>query len=388
MQRRFHLRSSNFILPGTPRGRGARQSSSVSAAEGSGPANATMNLTETGGRNRLSKKHLGAIAAIAAILIAIVMIRYRWRSAGFEGRLFVGAISQVNWSWLAASVVLILATYFGRALRWAVMLRPLRSDPSLWRIFVATAIGFTAVVLFGRAGEPVRPYLIAKKEGVSFSSQIAAWVVERILDLLMVLVIFGVALTQVSRSAIQPSPRISFLLQAGGYMAGLTGAACLALLLGLRQFRGRVRSRLLEALAFLPPKWMGRIQSFLAAFDEGMQSIRSASGTLLLVLYTVVEWLIIAAAFVCVFRAFPVTAQLGLTDVVILLGFVCFGSVLQLPGVGGGMQIATVVVLTEFFGIGLEAASGIALVLWIVTFVVIVPIGLVLAFREGIQWRN
>ena len=44
--------------------------------------------------------------------------------------------------------------------------------------------------------------------------------------------------------------------------------------------------------------------------------------------------------------------------------------------------------LTEFFGVGIEAASGIALVLWIVTFVAIVPIGLVLAFREGIQWRN
>ena len=48
----------------------------------------------------------------------------------------------------------------------------------------------------------------------------------------------------------------------------------------------------------------------------------------------------------------------------------------------------TVLVLTEFFGITLEAASGIALVLWIITFVVIVPLGLVLAFHEGIQWRN
>jgi len=44
--------------------------------------------------------------------------------------------------------------------------------------------------------------------------------------------------------------------------------------------------------------------------------------------------------------------------------------------------------LTEFFGISFEAASGIALTLWIITFVVIVPVGFVLAFREGIQWRN
>jgi hypothetical protein len=52
------------------------------------------------------------------------------------------------------------------------------------------------------------------------------------------------------------------------------------------------------------------------------------------------------------------------------------------------MQIATVLVLTEFFGVGIAAASGVALTLWVVSFVVIVPFGLVLAFHEGIQWRN
>src|SRR4249920_2578417 len=86
--------------------------------------------------------------------------------------------------------------------------------------------------------------------------------------------------------------------------------------------------------------------------------------------------------------AFPETAGMRVTDVIIALGFVCFGSVLQIPGVGGGMQIATVLVLTEFYGVSLEAASGIALVLWIITFVVIVPLGLVLAFHEGIKWRS
>ena len=45
----------------------------------------------------------------------------------------------------------------------------------------------------------------------------------------------------------------------------------------------------------------------------------------------------------------------------------------QIPGVGGGMQIVTVLVLTEFYGVGLEAASSVALTLWLISFVVIVP---------------
>lgn len=336
----------------------------------------------------MKKKHIGAGLAVAATLAATAYVLYRLRSSGFAWTDFVAVLRRVDWSWLALAQALTLATYAGRALRWEVMLRPLRKNASLWRIFSATCIGFTAVVLFGRAGEPVRPYLIAKKEGVSFSSQIAAWVLERILDLLMVLLIFGAALTQIAHSAIQPSPRIRLALETGGFLAGIVGAACLALLIGLRQFRGGVQSRLMQGLAFLPEHWMGRIERFMKAFEEGMQSTRSGAFALLLAFYTVFEWAVIAAAFICVLKAFPATAQLGITDAVILVGFVAFGSVVQIPGVGGGMQIATVLVLTELFGVTFEAASGIALVLWILTFVTIVPVGLALAFHDGIRWRS
>ncbi len=334
------------------------------------------------------KRRLGVIFAVLAAAAAVTFVLYRWRTSGFSWQAFADSLRNVDWHWLALALLLILATYVGRALRWEVMLRPLARKASLLRVLSATCIGFTAVVLFGRAGEPVRPYLIARKEGVSFSSQIAAWVVERILDVLMILVIFGVALTQVSHSAIRSSPRIEVTLQAGGAAAGIAGFACLALLVGLRQFRGNVQKRLLEAITFLPAPMLARIQTFFAAFGEGMQSTRSSSFTLLLIGYTIIEWVVIAGSFFCVFHAFPATARLGFTDIVIVLGFVSFGSVLQIPGVGGGMQIVTILVLTEFYGVGLEAASGVALMLWLISFVAIVPVGLGLAFHEGIKWRS
>ena len=331
---------------------------------------------------------MGAGLGILAILAAVLFVVYRWRQSGFVWEKFAAVFVNVDWSWLSLAMALILATYVGRALRWEIMLRPLTKGVRLWGLVAATCIGFTAVVLFGRAGEPVRPYLIAKKEGVSFSSQVAAWLVERILDLLMVLLIFGIALTQISRSGIQPGPHIQSALQAAGVLAGISGALSLALLLGLRHFRGNIRTRLMDSLTFLPEVLHQKVSRFLGAFEEGMQSTQRQSYIWLLVAYTVIEWLVVAGAFFCVFRAFPATAGMHVTDVIIALGFVAFGSVLQIPGVGGGMQIATVLVLTELYGVSLEAASGIALVLWIITFVVIVPLGLILAFHEGIKWRN
>lgn len=314
----------------------------------------------------------------------------RVNESGFAWTEFLAALAGLHWGWLAASLPPILATYLLRGLRWRVFLRPVAPHASLWKITSATCIGFTAVVLFGRAGEAVRPYLIARHHKVPISTQVAAWLVERILDTLMVMLLFGVALTQVgeSGSRMVPGPKMRIALETGGWLAGLTAAACLAVLVGLLLFRGQVHTRITDALGFLPEPLVLRIRDFLAAFDEGMQSTRESSSIVALIGYTVSIWVLIGASFFCVFRAFPALDALKFSDVVMTLGFVCFASVLQLPGVGGGIQIATILVLSEMYHVTLEASSGVAVVLWFASFLSVVPIGLILAFHEGIKWRN
>jgi len=306
----------------------------------------------------------------------------------FQVDLFLATFRNMHYGWFAASVVLVLFTYLGRAIRWQVMLRPLRPSSSLWNLFNATAIGFTAVVLFGRAGELVRPYLIATKEKVPFASQLAAWLLERLYDLLSVLILFGFALSQISRSSTQVGPSMQWILQAGGHLAGLLATVSLGLLVVFGLFPQFVENRLIQVLAVLPDRFRTRIETLVRGFLSGTSSTRRASFVLLLVTYTFCEWLLIVACFLCVFRAFPETMNLGLVDALIVVGFVAFGSAVQIPGVGGGMQVATVLVLTELFHIPLETATGIAILIWIVTFVTVVPFGLALAVHDGLKWRN
>ena len=99
---------------------------------------------------------------------------YRVEGSGFSWNEFVASLAGVRWLWLAASLPPILLTYFVRALRWRVFLLPVAPHASLWKITTATCIGFTAVVLFGRAREAVRPYLIARSHEVPISTQVAA----------------------------------------------------------------------------------------------------------------------------------------------------------------------------------------------------------------------
>src|SRR5207302_5249008 len=74
------------------------------------------------------------------------------------------------------------AADFLRAIRWKIFLRPTRPSAS-WKGLVAPQyVGFTGLALLGRPGEFVRPYLIARRENATFSSQIAIWLVERVFD--------------------------------------------------------------------------------------------------------------------------------------------------------------------------------------------------------------
>ena len=92
--------------------------------------------------------------------------------------------TQLHPGWLSLGIALVFLTYVGRALRWQVMMRPFAPHSRFHKILSATVIGFTGIVILGRPGELIRPYLIAVREGTSFSAQMAIWLLERIWDLL------------------------------------------------------------------------------------------------------------------------------------------------------------------------------------------------------------
>ena len=327
-------------------------------------------------------------AALVLALIVLLLFTLHWRRDGFDWTLFSSTLLRVRWPWLLAAALIALLTYYGRALRWAVMLRGLNRQPNVWRLFSATAVGFTAIILLGRPGEFVRPYLISVKEKVSFSSQLAAWVIERICDLLASLLIFGTALTLVGRSGARVGPALQWTLRAGGYLAAFIGVSCVLLFVALSRSSGWAAQRIHDAVVFLPESWQTKIRDFLSSFSSGVECTRSLSGVLSLAAYTALEWGLIILCYMASFHAFPALAGLGLTDVLILLGFAVFGSLVQIPGIGGGVQVATILVLTEMFHVPLEAATGISLVNYIITFIVIVPIGIPLLVHEGLNWRK
>jgi glycosyltransferase 2 family protein len=331
--------------------------------------------------------HVGAIL-LAAVVALIAWQLYAHRDYPFEWELFARTFRTLHWNWLAAAMALAILSFYVRALRWAVMMAPMGVKPSKWGLFSATAIGFTAIVLLGRPGEFVRPYLIAIQEKVPFSSQVAIWMLERIYDLLVVLLLFGAGLARVQQSGAEVGPAIAWVLQAGGWFVGVMCTLSLLILILLRQFAEPMKKRLLDALTFLPDHLHARASHIVEAFVHGVASTRRWDSLLQLIWYTAIEWVVIVGCYLAIFKSFPAVESFSLIDTIIFLGFVAFGSLVQIPGVGGGVQIVAALVLVQLFGLPVEVATGIALMIWLVTFVIIVPLGVVLALHQGLNWKK
>jgi hypothetical protein len=171
-------------------------------------------------------------------------------------------------------------------------------------------------------------------------------------------------------------------------MFWILSVTCLLMLAMIRKYSDAMRQRLMDALGFLSEHHLDRAGRFLKALVQGAESIQSAKSMVQLLLYTVLEWLLIIFCYLCIMRAFGSEIHFTISDVMIMMGFVSFGAVVQIPGIGGGVQVVAVLVLTKIFGLPVELATSIAVLMWLVTFVVIVPFGLVVALHQGLSWRK
>lgn len=275
--------------------------------------------------------------------------------------------------WLGVSFVIALSTFALRALRWTWMLRPIARVP-FFPAFVATAVGFAAnTVLPARAGEIVRPALLARERRLPFSPLLASILLERILDAACVLLFLLFAIAQgpppggsrafdlLARAAVIPA-----LL-----LAGVVGVAILAV------FRRSAADRLFQRITRgLPRSIAPRAQSFAAAFLDGFQSLRQPWLALQIIAGSLVMWLVINVQVYAVLRAFglsyPFSASYVTTAAAVL------GLAVPTPGGIGGYHAAVQVALTDVYGAPVAEASGVALLAHAISFVPITLIGFLL----------
>jgi glycosyltransferase 2 family protein len=330
----------------------------------------------------MNKKRVLAFAIVLILLCLLIYLQVRtWKN--FNWHVFWSRTDQVNPLGLLAGVALTYLAYCLRAVRWRIFLKPVCKTTTA-RLLAPQFIGFSALALLGRAGEMIRPYIIAKKERLTFTSQMAVWGVERIFDMGSFAVLLALSFLSPDLHAL---PFYHALRDAAFALMALVGGLIVGAVV-VRRSGERVAQFLYGLFAGFAPKLAHHIREKVRSFSEGLKTIHDLSSALQLIAVSIFMWLLIAFAYYAITHAYPGQLRtLTLAQQIVLMGSSMVGSMLQLPAVGGGSQLAAISMLHSGFGIEQELAVSCGMLIWAITFMAVIPTGLALARREHLSIR-
>ena len=326
---------------------------------------------------------LGLVVLVALVALGV----YAQHQHPFHWRMFVEQFKLADWRRIGVALACIYLAYILRALRWALLLKPNKKVPPL-SLLGTQVIGFTAVALIGRIADLVRPYLVAKKTGLPVSTQIAVYIVERLFDAGSMALFFSSAILLAPAGTLPHSE----LFRKLGYW-GLAGTVAGALFLIAVRLAGGVVASFFEGAFGVVSKRLGHaVGGKIRSFRTGLNTLRTPADFAVTLALSLAMWGLITLAYVEGTEAFvagPQRASVTLAKCMVLMALGGVASIVQLPVLGWFSQIAVLEeTLRNLFVLSPETSTACAATMLLITFLGIVPIGLIWAQFEHVSLRK
>jgi len=311
----------------------------------------------------------------AGVLISLLCIL--WLVRGTDLRVLYDTLRLTQYQWLIPTVLPYVGGMWVRAVRWQLLLRD-GGHVGLGRLFRWSNIGYLVNnVTPLRLGDVLRAYLCSEGTGVSLVSVLATLVVERLADVVTLVLILVALLPRVD----MPGQYLTPVLWVG--LAALIGVLMLVLVALRPRWCLAWFERLAARFGTLDRPWLRRVVESAVSGLANLGKGSNAAGALGL---SLVAWLLAGLQFYWTARSvglvLPGTAAL-LVVCLTSLGMVVPAS----PGSLGVIESITVLTLA-LFGVGREVALGYALVLRAVSYVTLFGLGMVSLWGEGIDPRR
>ena len=329
---------------------------------------------------------LGITVAVLALFVYHQSRSPEWRD--FDWDRLVRSLLYAKWPYLLAAAVVTLTTYAIRAVRWRFFMDPIK-PASLWVLFAGQVLGFGSIYLIGRIGELVRPAYIARMEDAPFSSMLAILVLERVYDILAMVLIFVVALhfAPLHLSGPHAAHHLAALRQGAGYSL-LFILVVIGLLVFLRLRAAWIERTLVRWFRFLPAGPKHKLRGVFDQFVDGLAVIRDWKDLGASLLSTALLWFCNVAMVWLVFRSEGDALHLSFQSAAFIVFSEGLGLLFQVPGVGGGFQVVVIYSLHHFFAVANEPATGAAILLWITILLPCLLSAIVILLYQGLSFKK
>ncbi|MEO5895074.1 MAG: lysylphosphatidylglycerol synthase transmembrane domain-containing protein, partial [Vicinamibacterales bacterium] len=233
------------------------------------------------------------LRTILIVVLTIALLAFFFRDADFAA---VWAETRRANPWLLVLAVLVTGlTYAFRAWRWQSLLAPIGAT-HFGIAFRATVIGFAASFLLpARAGEVIRPLVLARKEGLNPTAAFATVILERLLDTATVLLMFGAFVFTVPDGVLAgDAAQLGHVKFWGGIAAAaaIGGLVLLFVLAGHPERLGRAAHKVER---ILPARAAQIVAHFVESFAQGLAVMREPARLAVALVQSFPLWLSIAS---------------------------------------------------------------------------------------------
>ena len=297
-------------------------------------------------------------------------------------------LKRADYRWVLAATILTLLAVVHRAWRWHYLLLPIKSI-SLEPLTSAVFMGWTFNTLLpGRLGEIARAVLLGRRVGISKTAAFATIVLERLFDLMSILLILVTYLLFFplpagiveDGTAIISGMRMSGLIALGGLVVAMI------FLIGSQLMPRRMDAFLVKIAGWAPGNTGDQLLSVGRSFLTGFAGIKDPKLILTIVVHSLLIWANILVTFYMLFFAFDI--DLPYYAVMPLLVAVVIGAMVPTPAAVGAFHAAALIALGTLWGVPNEQAVSYAIVCHAMAFGPITVIGIALLGREGLSMRR
>lgn len=345
----------------------------------------TLRLVFTGPSyypRRVTKRTVRVVVSL--VLMVALLAFFLWNVNLAE---VANTLENANPWLILAAFALALFSYWLRAIRWGMILRPVgRTRHS--SLVMVTGVGYAAMTLLpARMGDLVRPILLAQRDRLPTSGALASILTERLFDLWSVVFFFLIfVFFPPQMSLLGEAQHYLDVLTLTGYLLGAGLILGSLFLLALFEYQERFVELVTRPVARVRASWQRPVANFLNHFMNGLRVLKRPRDLAATLAMSVALWWVIYWQVKVTFLAFGLDLPLRATFLIVTLAVI--GLAIPTPGGVGGFHKGTQIGLTLFFGVELNRATGIAIAYHLTCFLPITVVGLLCLPLLGLSLRD
>jgi uncharacterized protein (TIRG00374 family) len=317
-------------------------------------------------------------------LIAVLILWFFGR--GLNWQEINDNLRKANPYYLSLAFIGICLGYFLRAVRWKVLLSPI-TDSSLRELFATTTVGFSAVLLVGRAGEIVRPmWLPMRDKRVRPSAALATIFVERFFDLASLIGFFSISLIWF-KAPVGHEADFAAIEWAGNLLLAGVFVGIAALIIYHRYshvFIGWASS--LTDFRLFPKGIRRMLLSLMEQVAAALNILKSPKEIFWSSFWTLALWFSIALPTWFVILAFGL--EMSFIDSIFVMGVASLGTLIPLPGGAAGAFHAATTASLVLLNVKQEQAAAVSILMHLIYFVPAMFFGLYYFFHGDISMER